>query len=308
MYTAQQIFDISCDLIDEKLATGAINATTTATYKARTPGILNIWQAENLQNADLYSEYDISCKPASNMLGYASGMDYLEYKGIEMIKDCVGSVKQYYFEADGEGTVYVEDFNGAWNTLATIVIPNTVVNFTAFKGIVTPSLNATMSRLRFTGTYRYIITNYAMFDVPVSPSKLITFRPWVKHTMPLDFKSVEQIYNEYCDRQMEKDSSYKWVGRGDLYINYFFEGNIKISYKPVPILLTSMTDALQADEVTSMSGAYFLAAHLLLVEDPASASFFNERYLELKALSSVKTPATITDIIDVYSMGGGNNG
>jgi hypothetical protein len=305
MYTVQDIYNITIDLIDEKLATGAINANTTAVYKARTPGILNLWQGENLSNSDLFSEHEISCKPATNMLGYKSGMDYLEYKGVEKTIEVDGSVKQYYFEVDGEGTVYIEDFNGNWNTLATIVVPSTVTSFTAYKDIVTPSPNATKSRLRFSGPYRYIITNYALFDIPVSPSKLIMFRPWVKHEMPEDFKSVEQIVEEYCDRQMEKATSYKWIGRGDLYIDYFYEGNIRISYKPVPKLFTSLADTLQVDEITSLSGAYFLAAHLLLEENPASASFFNGRYLELKALSNPKQVATIQDIVDVYSMDGG---
>jgi len=307
MYTVLEIFNLAIDLIDEKLATGAVNATTTAVYKARTPGILNIWQNENYNNGDLYAEHEISCKPATNMFGYSSGMDYLEYKGIEKIIEAVGSVKQYYFEVDGEGTVYVEDFNGTWNTLDTVIAPNTILSFTAFKALVTPSIGATKSRLRFSGAYRYIITNYAMFDVPVSPSKLITFRPYVKHKMPTDFKSVDQIIDEYCDRQMSVNSYYKWIGRGELFINYFYEGNIRISYKPVPAPIMDINQVLQVDEITSMSGAYFLAAHLGIIEEPASASFFNERYLELKALSNIKGTATMSDIIDVYSMGGGYN-
>jgi|GEM_PF-6801591 len=44
--TVQDIFDLTVDLIDERLASGAVNATTTAVYKARTPGILNLWQNE----------------------------------------------------------------------------------------------------------------------------------------------------------------------------------------------------------------------------------------------------------------------
>lgn len=305
MYTVQQIFDLMVDLIDERLASGLVNATTTAVYKARTPSIINIWQSENSGNGDNYKEYEVSNKPAMNMLGYTSGMDYLEYKGTEIIREVNGSVKSYYFETDSEGTVYVEDFNGSWHTLATIVVPNTVTTFTAHYASVTPSSGASKSRIRFTGPYRYLITNYALFDVAVSPTKPIIFRPFVKHTMPSDFKCIDQIYSEYCDRQMEKDTAYKWLNRGDLYINYFFEGNIRISYKPVPVQITTMTQTLELDEITSMSAAYFLAAHLLIVEEPASASFFNERYLELKALSNPKQIATISDIVDVYSISGG---
>ena len=46
MVTLLDVFQLSCNLIDETLATGAVNATTTAVYKARTVGLLNIWQSE----------------------------------------------------------------------------------------------------------------------------------------------------------------------------------------------------------------------------------------------------------------------
>jgi len=46
MYTAQNIYDLAIDLIDERLASGAINATNTTIYKARTLGLLTSWQNE----------------------------------------------------------------------------------------------------------------------------------------------------------------------------------------------------------------------------------------------------------------------
>jgi len=42
-----------------------------------------------------------------------------------------------------------------------------------------------------------------------------------------------------------------------------------------------------------------------LVEDSASASFFNERFIELKAETALKQPASIQDIVDIYNMDGG---
>lgn len=46
MYTGLEVFKLSSDLIDETLATGAINGATTGIYKARATGILNLWQSE----------------------------------------------------------------------------------------------------------------------------------------------------------------------------------------------------------------------------------------------------------------------
>ncbi|MGV8982150.1 hypothetical protein [Clostridium sp.] len=303
MYTAQNIYDLAIDLIDERLASGAINATTTAVYKARTPGILNLFQNRVYRNGDYFKEVNIPCKPTKNLLGMTAGMDYLEYLGIEKIIVVTGSVKNYYFEANSEGIIYIEDFTTQWNTLATVIVPSGTKEFTPYFNTVIPTTSATMSRIRFTGQYRYIITNYALFDVATSPTNPIIYRPWVKHTMPNDFKSIAQIIDEHCDRQFEKDSSYKFINRKDLYINYFYEGNIKISYKPVPPLLINMTDELVVDEITATSGAYFLAAHFLLIEDPGSASFFNGMFLELEAQANERTPATIQNIVD-YQGGG----
>lgn len=299
MFTAQQIFDLAADLINKRLANGTINATSTAVYKARTPGILTLWQNENAKSGDLYKTHEISNKPATNMLGYTSGFDYIEYVGTEIIKEAVGSVKSYYFEVDGDCTVYIEDFNGTWNTLATIS-PTSVTDFTTYKGIVTPSNGATKSRIRFTGTYRYLITNYAMFSVPFQSNRVPDYRPWIKKEMPSDFKSLDQIIEEYPQRQYSKSISYKWEGRRDLYINYFYEGSVRVVYKPVPTPVTSLTQNIEIDDISAMSGAYFLAAHLILVEDPDSAGFFNQRYEEMKLENNIKQPATIDQIIDIY--------
>lgn len=302
MYTAQQIFDLTMDLVNKRLANGTVNANTTAVYKARTPGILTMWQNENAKIGDLYKTVDISNKPTENLLGLNSGFDYLEFIGDEIIKETDGSVKAYYFEVDGDCTVYIEDYNGTWNTLATIT-PTGVTDFTPYKGVVTPSTGATQSRIRFTGVYRYLITNYALFSVPMAPTKVIDYRPWIKKQMPDDFKSLNQIIEEYPVKQYSNSSDYKWEGRRDLYINYNYEGNIRIIYKPIPSPITSLTDTIAVDDITAMSGAYFLAAHILLVEDPDSASFFNQRYEDLKIQNNTKQPVAIQNITDVY--GGG---
>jgi len=190
MYTAQDIFNITADLIDERLANGTINATTTAVYKARTPGILNLWQSENVNNGNMFKTYEITCTRTEPM---------------------------------------------AWN----------------------------------------------------------------KYTMPDDFKNIDQIIKLTTDGRYIKKTEYKWEGKKDLYINSLFEGTIRIVYKSIPTLLTSINDTLQIDEVTSIGAAYFLAAHLLLTEDPASASYFNERYSEYRANTNIKNPSPIEDIVNV---------
>lgn len=52
---------------------------------------------------------------------------------------------------------------------------------------------------------------------------------------------------------------------------------------------------------------YGLAAHLLMQEDPTSASFFQQRYDELKAQLARGMPVECADIEDIYGVIGGLN-
>jgi hypothetical protein len=300
--TAQQIFDITMALIDEVLDTGLISTADTVSYSAKTPSLLTLLQAELIKQGDIFSTYEISNNPVTNLLGYTSEFDILAFEGTEFIREANGSAKAYYFEVDRVGTVYVEDYNGAWNTLATVTTANTPDGFTPYKGVVTPSSGATKSRLRFTGSYYYRTINRALFGIPFAvEADVPSYRPWIKKTMPTDFKSVSEIIEEFPDRQYANTATYKWEGRRDLYISYYFIGNVRIVYRPVPSMIAALTENMQLDDVTARTIVpYGLAAHLLLTENQDSASFFNERFEELKKTAS-KTPPSATEMIqNVY--------
>jgi hypothetical protein len=299
--TVQEVFEITMDLIDERLDSGVIDATDTASYKAKTPGILNVLQSELLKPGDLFSTHSISNKPIENQLGYRSEFNIINYEGTEQTYSADSIARAYYFEVDDSATVYVEDYTSSWNILATISAISTS-GFTAYKGVVTPTAGATKSRLRFTGSYYYRHVNRALFNVPfASSSKVPDYRPWIKKTMPSDFKGVDEIINEFYETNYIKDANYKWEGRNTLYIDYYYDGNIRILYHPVPIKLTATTDNLQLDDVTCRTILpYGLAAHLLLTENTESASFFQQRFEELKVLGTRQQAASAEQIADIY--------
>lgn len=69
-----------------------------------------------------------------------------------------------------------------------------------------------------------------------------------------------------------------------------------------PVILKNLSDELLLSNRTCLTVMpYGLAAHLLIQDDPNSASFYNARYEELKK----KTPTTIIPIIDIYDVSGG---
>lgn len=301
-YTANEIFNLSVDLMAKRLSTGIIDANKTASYRVRVPSILTIWQNGISRLGDLFSTHEFSNKPITNLLG--DQFDIVEFTSTDLIFECQSPAKAYYFEIDGEGTVYIEDYTTNWNTLGTITVPSNVNSFTSYKGVLTPTTGATKTRIRFSGTYYYKTVNRALFVEPFSLTRIPDYRMWTKHSMPNDFKSVDQIIEEESGGGYSIDASYKWEGKKDLYINYNFNGNIRIVYKPVPTKITSLTDSIEVDDITAMSGAYYLAAHLLLVEDPNSASFFNSVYEDLKREAVIKSPASENPIQDVYGGGG----
>lgn len=298
--SAQEVFNLAMDLIDERLDTGLIGEADTKTYNVKTPGLLTLLQAELVKQGDVFSTYEISNKSIESILG--GNFDVQAFEGNERIFECSGSAKAYYFEVDDAATVYVEDFTNGWNILATINATPTASGFTPFKGVVTPTSGATRSRLRFAGNYYYRSVNRALFSVPIADgSKVPVYRPWVKKQMPADFKSVDEIINETADKSYVKDADYKWEGRRDLYISYFYDGNIRIVYRPVPGVISALTDSMQVDDITARTiMPCGLAAHLLLTENPDVASFFQQRYEELKKDAIPQQAASEEMITNVY--------
>lgn len=289
------------DLIDERLNTGLISASDTISYNVKSPGILTLLQTELIKQGDVYSTYSISNYPVNNLLGQRSNFDIRPFEGTELTFIANESAKAYYFEVDKDATVYVEDYNGAWNTLQTVNAAPTASGFTAYKGIVTPSSGATKSRLRFGGTNYYRTVNRALFGVSfASASDVPDYRAWILKQMPSDFKSVNEIIQESVD-EYAINASYKWEGKKDLYMDYYFQGNLRIVYRPIPAVISALTDTLILDDVTArMVLPFGLAAHLMLEENPATASYFNQRYEDLKRQATKGPPAPTEKITDLY--------
>jgi len=316
--TVDNVFNLTMDLMDERNTAGSLTESDVVGYRVKIYGIINILQAELLKQGDLFSTFSISNKPIKNEFGLNSGFTVEEFIGTDVNFETNSSIKAYYFETDNIGTVFIEDYTGSWNTLATIsVTGSTTGGFLAFKGIVTPTANATASRIRFSGTNYYRNVNRALFNVPfLSSTEVPDYRPWVQKEMPTDFKSVDQIVAEFVDLanstfgQYTKFANFKWEGRNELYIDYYFDGNLRIVYKPIPALLTftgvgnSSTDLSQTlviDDITARTILpYGIAAHLLLIENSATSSFFNQRYEELKFLGTRQQAASSEQIYNMY--------
>jgi hypothetical protein len=301
MWTGQQIFESSLGLMGFIEEDGTISVDDTAIFKARAVHLLNLGQYDLAKSGDLYKTVEYSNKRIPSILGDLNGMTITEYDGInELVYVASGVAYAYYFEADGPGTVYIEDFNGAWNTLATIIVPSSVTSFTAYKGSITPSPGATQSRMRFTGPTYYRTNNRAMFKYPFPAGREPDFQPWIKKTLPSDFKCIKDVILEYPDRQYAKDPMYKLEGRNEFYISYFYEGKIRVIYIPIPEKITSLSQSLEIDDITATALAWFLAWQFKVFMQDETASIFERKYNQLKGESMITAPLGNSEIIDVY--------
>lgn len=97
--------------------------------------------------------------------------------------------------------------------------------------------------------------------------------------------------------------------RGELYLysdTYKKNQEWEAKRRPIVATISSFDDVIDLDDYICQSVMpYGLAAHLLMDENPTSASFFQQRYDELKMMLMRGMPTESEDIEDVYGIRGG---
>lgn len=305
MVTAQQIFDNAMDLMDKRNNTGEVDAAKTARYKVRAPSIISIAQATLARDGDLFKSYEIYHSRFTNLIGMRFDLP-VSFLGQDITYTSPTVAKAYYFDVDGDGIVNIEEeVAGVWATLISVLTGN-ILGMTAFKGTLVSSLGATRTRITFTGSSFYRLMNVALFAEPFLATQVPVYRAWVEYIMPTDFKSVNQIVKKSPIQSYQRDSYYTWEGKNRLYIDYTYTGIVKVIYVPICVPILDLTQELEIDDTASTNClTYFLAAHLLLMEDPEISSFYNQMYMEAKVAMKAKPPAAIDNIEDVYLQDGG---
>ena len=315
-YTCEEVFLRACALVDSVTNAGAVDSNITADYRGRALALIDICQKELVLLADTRSIYKIARSRIDNMLGSGSYYNVRTYKAdedyeIEASNDAYGSVKGYYFECDGSsGTVYIEDYNGSWNVLDTITLANTGIGFNSYSGSVTPTSNATKSRIRFSGNYLYRYVNVALYNY--NYATIPVYRSWIPQELPTDCYRIDKVTIEYPHNAYTTYSAYKtsWEdNRKTLYVSHDFEGTLNIHYKPIPAKPTAFTDNVAVDDVASQGIVYYLAHHFILTEqnDMLANRYYNA-YERVRNSIAYKQPEGENVMIDYYDsdLGGGD--
>ena len=119
--------------------------------------------------------------------------------------------------------------------------------------------------------------------------------------MPTNFNSITQITEE----NPRSGLFHKWENSKDLYVGYYFEGVLKITYKPTPTKITALTQTIEVSESSATSGAYYLAEHFAMTDQNSElAQRCREKYSELKVEDMRERPLAPQPIVDVYNIAG----
>jgi hypothetical protein len=298
LVTAQEIFNTAMDLMDKRNNVGKIDATKTARYLARTPALLTVGQNILTRDGNVYNFYEFNHKKYKNLLGERLKI-VDEHISTDKVYTTDKVAHSYYFDIDSDSTVTIEELDGTWNQL--LIFNNVgIIKTTAYSGTLVSSPTATQTRITFGGNTYYQILKVALFAEPFLPFQVPVYREWIEYIMPDDFESINQIVTSSPIQAYQKDSMFKFQGTNRLFVSWEFEGTEKVVYTPVSIPITLMTQILQMDDTTCLTTlTYYLAAHLVLLEDAASASFFNQMYEEGKAQANKRQPSPIEPIEDV---------
>jgi hypothetical protein len=271
--------------------------------------LADMCQKELYKIGKLYNVYEFDNKPAQNLLGLLSNFNVVDFIGTDTYyPDTIGvaGAKAYYFEVNRDTAIVTieENQGGVWTVLSTPTITASISSFKGFKGVITPLSTTNNIRLKFSGTTQYRHTNRALFSSPFALADIPDYRPWIKKTMPANFRTIDSIIEEYPERQYSNSVNFKKEGFKDLYINYFFEGNMRVIYKPVPTTITGIDDVLEIDDITAQAIVYYIAARLAPFSHKDLVQYFESKYMELKIESTQDNPISTVDIIDAYSIGG----
>ncbi len=243
----------------------------------------------------IIATYSFSRNPIANQLGLGQGFDIVQYLAVDDVSSLAIGSRAYYFEVDRQCTVYIEEsVSGMWSVLSTIVVPNTVTSFTAFKGLINPSNVLNQVRIRFSGLYPYNIRNryLCQYTFP-TVNDIPDYTPFVKYVMPANFMKLKGIVHRSDHRSYEHMSDYFWQGKFTLLVNYDYTGSFEIEYNQYPADITSLTDDFYVFEVdidACEAIPYFMGAMALIEENPSiSTTLLNLYQAELGNLDTLET-------------------
>ena len=310
--TGQEIFDRARVLLDEWTNKGVtIPDEKVADLKAKSILMIDKVQKELYSDGNFFSTFEITNYPAENLLGDNFAM--YQFDGTTMYypnESGIAGARAYSIEADGDGAgtasiVFQEKQSGVWTNLVTVSPTQTDDAVSVYKGVLSVVSTSNPVRVKVSGSNAFNYGNIALYSAPYAASKVPDYRPWIKVTLPSDFIEIDKVIKEFETANYKRDVDYKREGFKDIYISYYFKGNIRVVYKPVPTKITALTQTLDIDDITASIIDYKVAAILAVYENPEAVTYFQGLFDEERARLKKDTPIAEEETDDVYYLGGG---
>jgi len=252
-------------------------------------------------------QVEIVNKPDENRLGLLSNFKLVDFEGETQyypneagIDNIQGYSIQVTEGANNNATLtYQELIAGVWTDLI-VLTPTTVDTIETFKGVLSVTSTTNPVRLKVEGTEHFRHTNRALWKLKYKPELVPTYEPWVKYDLPDDFNSVDMVIEEFPQRQYSQSANHKIENYRDFYYNFYFEGMIRITYKPVPATITSLDDELQIDTAFAQTIVYDVVSKLGFYENPDLVNWAEGRRIENKQEATNDEPLSAEVIVDFY--------
>ena len=203
-------------------------------------------------------------------------------------------VKSYYFEADGDGMLYIERYSepSGWEVIGTVSL-SSKQRFKAYKGFIKEGgefINAAV-RLRFTGEYIYSVKNVAMYKYIYSASTedVPAYEPFTRYdisTLTEDFLSLATPPIVESEGLSYLNQGYSVENGRVILLPYDAKGLYKVLYnhKPSPIVMSEEEDAatvrIDLDEDLCALLPILVASYVWVDDEPEKANYYLNLYRE----------------------------
>ncbi len=206
------------------------------------------------------------------------------------------NVKSYYFEADGNGELYVEGFiNGGWETIGSENLSSTR-RFLPYRGIIKrdDAFFDGNVRLRFAGDYVYSVRNVALYGELFSSEKadVPAYEPFTAY----DISTLKDDFLSLCSSPICEDDGYTKLNQEyrvengcKILLPYSATGVYKVLYRRKPEAIKTErlpennNDKIDLDEELCTLLPLLVASYVWVEDEPSMAEYYAARYNERAA-------------------------
>ena len=235
------------------------------------------------------SSYVINHKPMKNLVEGS-------FSPIERSEDLIyeaENAKAYYFQADGNGTVYVERFDTNSKSWVMVDVIDLVGarRFTAYSGFIRDGRQDITGqvRLRFAGKYLYSVKNVAMYEHLYSDdtADIPPYEAYTRYDMTAladDFLTLSTPPITEDEEYEKLSGDYDVEGGRVVLLPYSVTGCFKILYnrRPKELIYTGSAQdddsVLDLDEELCTLIPVLIASYIWLEDEPDRAQYYYSQY------------------------------